>query len=95
MAPHKATPDCWEWQEKWASQEAPDEISSCILELRARVEALEAQANHIPDATKMVPLPKPPSLKDQAIAVLVRHGDRLDGAHENTIRRALEALPDD
>jgi hypothetical protein len=55
MNNYKATPDCWEWQEKWASQEAPDEISSCILELRARVEALEAQSNHIPDATKMVP----------------------------------------
>jgi hypothetical protein len=41
---YKATPECWEWQEKWASKEVPDEDSSCFLELRARVEALEAQA---------------------------------------------------
>ena len=39
--------------------------------------------------------PKPPSLKEQALAVLDDCADRLDGAHENTIRRALEALPND
>jgi hypothetical protein len=38
--------------------------------------------------------PKPPSLKEQALAVLDDCSDRLDGAHENTIRRALEALDD-
>jgi hypothetical protein len=39
--------------------------------------------------------PKPPSLKEQALAILDDCSDRLDGAHENTIRRALEALPND
>jgi hypothetical protein len=39
--------------------------------------------------------PKPPSLKEQALAVLDNCANRLDGAHENTIRRALEALPND
>jgi hypothetical protein len=38
--------------------------------------------------------PKPPSLKEQALAVLDDCADRLDGAHENTIRRALEQLND-
>ena len=38
--------------------------------------------------------PKPPSLKEQALAVLDDCSDRLEGAHENTIRRALEALDD-
>ena len=38
--------------------------------------------------------PKPPSLKEQALAVLDDCSDRLDSAHENTIRRALEALDD-
>ena len=38
--------------------------------------------------------PKPPSLKEQALAVLDDASDRLDAAHENTIRRALEQLPD-
>jgi hypothetical protein len=39
--------------------------------------------------------PKPPSLKEQALAVLDDCANCLDGAHENTIRRALEALPND
>jgi hypothetical protein len=38
--------------------------------------------------------PKPPSLKEQALAVLDDASDRLDAAHENTIRRALEQLDD-
>ena len=35
-----------------------------------------------------------PSLKELALAVLDDCSDRLDSAHENTIRRALEALDD-
>ncbi len=38
--------------------------------------------------------PKPPSLKEQALALLDDASDRLDAVHENTIRRALEALPE-
>ena len=38
--------------------------------------------------------PKLWSLKEQALAVLDDCSDRLEGAHENTIRRALEALDD-
>jgi hypothetical protein len=38
--------------------------------------------------------PKPPSLKELALAILDDCSDRLDGAHENTIRRALEQLND-
>jgi hypothetical protein len=68
MAPHKATPDCWEWQEKWASQEAPDEISSCILELRARVEALEAQASNYPETPDSSP--PPPVATDEELLKL-------------------------
>jgi hypothetical protein len=49
MNNYKATPECWEWQEKWASKEVPDEDSSCFLELRARVEALEAQGRNYPE----------------------------------------------
>jgi hypothetical protein len=39
--------------------------------------------------------PKPLSLKEQALALLDDASDRLDAVHENTIRRALEALPND
>jgi hypothetical protein len=39
--------------------------------------------------------PKPPSLKEQALAVLDDCSDRLDDAHKNIIRSALEELPND
>ena len=39
--------------------------------------------------------PKPPSLKEQALAVLDDASDRLDAVHENVLRRALETLPND
>jgi hypothetical protein len=55
MNNHKATPEQWkadkyDWSK--ADTEAMDNDSAfrCILELRARVEALEAQANCIPEA---------------------------------------------
>jgi hypothetical protein len=38
--------------------------------------------------------PKPPSLKEQALSILDDASDQLDAAHENIIRRALEALDD-
>ena len=38
--------------------------------------------------------PKPPSLKERALAVLDDASNRIDAAHENIIRRALESLPD-
>ena len=37
---------------------------------------------------------KPPSLKEQALAILDDCSDCLDGSHENIIRRALEQLND-
>ena len=37
--------------------------------------------------------PQPLSLKEQALAVLDDCSNCLDGAHENIIRQALEALP--
>lgn len=38
--------------------------------------------------------PKPPSLKEQALTLLDDCSDRMDAAHENIIRRALEQLDD-
>jgi len=38
--------------------------------------------------------PNPPSLKEQALQALDDASDRLDAAHENIIRRALEQLND-
>lgn len=55
MDNYKATPEQWQQLEEWSR--FPSSSVSCILELRARVMALEAQANHFVDAPKMVPLP--------------------------------------
>ncbi|MEY2643642.1 MAG: hypothetical protein RLZZ611_291 [Cyanobacteriota bacterium] len=41
--PHRATPELWASVERWAVDGLSDS-DSCILELRARVEALEANA---------------------------------------------------
>lgn len=51
---HKATPEQWAQIERFVEDCGYD---SCLLELRSRIEALEAAANHFPDATKMVPAP--------------------------------------
>jgi len=40
MTDYRATPDQWAYQEHWAQE---DGDAACILELRARVEALEAK----------------------------------------------------
>jgi hypothetical protein len=38
--------------------------------------------------------PQPSSLKEQALSILDDASDQLDAAHENILRRALEALDD-
>ena len=45
-----------------------------------------------PDRIRMHRRPEPPSLKEQALAILDDSSPYLDGAHENIIRRALEQL---
>jgi hypothetical protein len=67
------------------------------MELEACCEWLEQNQGRweIPMALRAARRPKPPSLKEQALAVLDDCANCLDGAHENTIRRALEALPND
>jgi hypothetical protein len=42
MTPHKATPEQWAELEEWATKY---EWSSCVVELRDRLAALEAAAN--------------------------------------------------
>lgn len=41
MTTYKATSDRWEYQEHWAKEDG-DADAACLLELRSRVEALEA-----------------------------------------------------
>ena len=61
MNDYKAAPHKWRELEVFSS----DDANACILELRARVEALEAQANHFGDINKMVP---PPVATDEELS---------------------------
>ena len=61
-------------------------------ELEACCEWLKADPELV-DEFRADRRPKPPSLKEQAIAVL--DDAELDAAHYNILLRALEALPDD
>ena len=65
------------------------------LELEACAEWLGLLGIKGGDTLRRARRPTPPSLKEQALAVLDDCSDRLDGAHENIIRLALEALPND
>jgi hypothetical protein len=78
MNDFKATPECWEWQEKWASKEVPDEDSSCFLELRARVAKLEAQAGNLKGSlTSSTP---PPVATDEELDKIWNFEDTWNGS---------------
>ena len=66
------------------------------IELEACVEWIgsEGLAGYTSRELRAARRPKPPSLKAQALAVLDDASNRIDAAHENIIRRALEALPE-
>ena len=75
---------------KAAQWGADQELEACCewLDKRFRTDPFFAKS------LRTARRPKPPSLKEQALAVLDDCSDRLDSAHENTIRCALEALDD-
>ena len=97
----KLSSDTWLGQITLAYQAGAD------MELRACCDWLSSEPLHLyhtltaptqrwlrSDALHNARRPEPPSLKEQALALLDDASDRLDAAHENTIRRALEALDD-
>jgi hypothetical protein len=63
-------------------------------ELEACCEWLSNRSS-LTEVLRLARRPKPPSLREQALSVLDDVSDQLDAAHENTLRRALEALPND
>jgi hypothetical protein len=67
---------------------ADQELEACCEWLKAK----EWIHHEFSDELRAARRPKPPSLKEQALAVLDDASDRLDAAHENIIRRALEQL---
>jgi hypothetical protein len=75
---------------RWGSDQ---ELEACCL-LLDNGEHAASYGCHNGTSLRAARRPKPPSLKEQALAILDDCSDRLDGAHENTIRRALEQLND-
>ena len=69
---------------------ADQELEACCEWLRTESKTALWQT----EALRAARRPEPPSLKEQALAVLDDCADGLDGAHENVLRRALEALDD-
>ena len=67
---------------------ADDQLEACARWLEGRPPYVRTDANDLTTAMR----PKPPSLREQALAIL--DDCNLDAAHENTLRRALEALPE-
>ena len=61
-------------------------------ELEACCEWMSNRTVVCPSDLRAARRPKPPSLKEQALIAL--DDADLDAAHENILRRALEALPD-
>jgi hypothetical protein len=91
MNDYRATPEQWNDCEQWAINGGA--WDACIIELRARVETLEA-------SLLTTRSPNPLSLKEQALEQLdgiaavfrMSHGGDIVC---DKIRRALEALPND
>ena len=95
----------WGWDQRGTinaaqlQERADQELEACIQWL-VTTGYLGENGKAIPDL-RAARRPKPPSLKEQAMRVLVENGTNLDGRMEldstdiETIRRALEALPND
>jgi hypothetical protein len=87
MGNYRATPKQWEKVENWSSEMSSTD--SCVLELRARVMALEAQANHIGDINKMVPPPVASTLVDR-VKLAIDEAPFDEGEHQwNEARYAI------
>jgi hypothetical protein len=70
---------------------ADQELEACCEWLRS---SLPGYDKHYADYLHAARRPRPPSLKEQALTLLDDASDRLDAVHKNTIRRALESLPE-
>jgi len=88
------------WESDWfAEREHADVLliqayqAGADAELEACCEWMGSRTVVSPSDLRAARRPKPKSLKEQALIVL--DDADLDAAHENILRRALEALPND
>lgn len=72
MTEYRATPEQWTQQEKWVRLRPHDaDDSSCILELRARVEALEAaQRPHQDKLDRLIEMDRADSLVERVAGAI-------------------------
>ena len=68
---------------------ADQELEACCKILRG-----EFNYHHLVEPLRAARRPKPPSLKEQALALLDKNKTRFAVAEEDVIRLALESLPE-
>jgi len=76
---------------RWGADQELDACLNCMNEWGAIHNSFGGE---LADDLLAARRPKPPSLKEQALTALDDASDRLNAAHENIIRRALEQLND-
>jgi hypothetical protein len=94
----------WGWDQRGTANEAElqkardEELEACCEELVDGIGRLHAEfPSCLADDLRAARRPKPPSLKKQALRELgyVYADEKIDGHAYDTIKRALEALPND
>jgi len=92
---YRASEDHWRFIENWPGIHSEYPGASCLLELRARIEALEAAqqlADHIPDATKMVAPPAPADGLVKRVAKAMYDAPHPPGDWKPEARAAIRAV---
>jgi hypothetical protein len=89
MTEYRATPEQWAFMVRCGSGLDPDTDSSCILELRARVEALEsAQQPHQDKLDRLIALDRSGSLVERVAAAI----DHANKTGETDARAAIREV---
>ena len=76
--PHRATAEEWSQIEKYAATDLNDDYAICLLNIRARVEALEGAANYRQqdeDVERALEPTPTGSLVERVRTAIVEHGD--------------------
>jgi len=73
---------------------ADQELEACCELILSELRGQLRPAQRIVDDLRAARRPKPPSLKEQALAELAEWENVMDIASDSPIRRALEALPE-
>jgi hypothetical protein len=73
---------------------ADQELEATDAWIRTNLKGMLRPANRIADDLRAARRPKPPSLKEQALAELAEWENVMDIAFDSPIRRALEQLDD-